>query len=77
MRSGEESIPTTTEISVGAAIFELLGFVGDAAFGIVVSVAVSLLEQAPSDTANTNGVTTLKSVFMSPLFHTETNTELL
>jgi hypothetical protein len=66
-----------TEISVGAAIFELLGFVGDAAFGIVVSGVDSLLEQAPSDATNAIGNTTLKSVFMSPLFHTETNTELL
>jgi hypothetical protein len=66
-----------TETSVGAAILELLGSVGVAATGMVVSVAESLLEQAPSDATNAIGNTTLKSVFMTPLFHTETKTELL
>jgi hypothetical protein len=77
MRSGEESVPTMTETSVGAAIFESVGLVGVAALGIVVSAAESLLEHAPSDNTNANGVTTLKNVFMTPLFHTETKTELL
>jgi hypothetical protein len=43
----------------------------------VVSAAESLLEHAPSDNTNANGVTTLKNVFMTPLFHTETKTQLL
>jgi hypothetical protein len=66
-----------TETSVGAAIFESVGLVGDAALGIVVSGVDSLLEHAPSDNTNANGVTTLKNVFMTPLFHTETKTQLL
>jgi hypothetical protein len=44
---------------------------------MVVSVAESLLEQAPSDATNAIGNTTLKNVFMAPLFHIETKSELL
>jgi hypothetical protein len=44
---------------------------------MVVSAAESLPEQAPSDTTNANGATTLKNFFMTPLFHMETKTELL